>query len=306
MTNARRHPLPGHRDAERLLDAHGRHGRRADAHEELARLLADATATANAVDPAREHEALTHFRAAARRPQPARRSVRQRVAALSATAKVLSIAVGATATGGVAIASTSMPLPLTGGTRSHAAAPAIPRPAGTGQRPGPTGSAGGPSSTATVGAAVPGEGGRPGGTPRARHDRRHGRGVVPGLPVTPPRWPDDGGRTPTRRRAGRPRRPPLLRARIRRSRSRRRRRTRRSHAGRPSRRRSRRRTTSSRRASRSRRRRPRPARTRPRTRRRHRHRPDPDAVLAVLAAAAVPAASRPGRRRAAGARRRPS
>ena len=136
MTNPRRRPLPGHRDAERLLDAHGRHGRRADGHEELARLLADATAPAYTVDPRREHDALTHFRAAARRPQPARRSVRQRVAALSATAKVLSIAVGATATGGVAIASTSMPLPLTGGTRSHAAAPATPRPAGTGQRPG--------------------------------------------------------------------------------------------------------------------------------------------------------------------------
>jgi hypothetical protein len=197
MTNPRRRPLPGHRDAERLLDAHGRHGRRADGHEELARLLADATAPAYAVDPLREHDALAHFRAAARRPQPTRRSVRQRVAALSATAKVLTIAVGATATGGVAIASTSMPLPLTGDTRSHAAAPAIPRPAGTGQRPGPTGTAGGPSSTATAGTAGPGERGRPGGTPRARHDRRHGRGVVPGLPGTGPRRPDDGGRTPT-------------------------------------------------------------------------------------------------------------
>ena len=196
MTNPRRRPLPGHRDAERLLDAHGRHGRRADGHEELARLLADATAPAYTVDPRREHDALTHFRAAARRPQPARRSVRQRVAALSATAKVLSIAVGATATGGVAIASTSMPLPLTGGTRSHAAAPATPRPAGTGQRPGPSATGGVPSSTATVGSAVSGEGVRPVG-PRARHDRRHGRGVVPGLPVTTPTGPGDGGRAPT-------------------------------------------------------------------------------------------------------------
>ena len=75
MTNPRRR-LPSHRDAERLLDAHGRHARRPDGSaDELSRLLADAAAPPHDVDPVREHEALTHFRAAARRPQPGPRTV---------------------------------------------------------------------------------------------------------------------------------------------------------------------------------------------------------------------------------------
>jgi hypothetical protein len=191
-------PLPGHRDAERLLDAHGRHGRRSDAHDDLARVLSDAAAPAYAVDPLREHEALTHFRAAVRRPQPARRSVRQRVAALSATAKVVSLAVGATATGGVAIASTAVPLPLAGASRHHAtAAPGAARPAE--QRPGAS-ATGVPPSPATVGSGVTIEvgdtGEPPGDLPRMRHDRRHGRGVVPGLPGVLPTPPGAGDGTP--------------------------------------------------------------------------------------------------------------
>jgi hypothetical protein len=122
MTEPRRRTPTGRRDAERLLDGHGRRAAHPsgvgtdpwsseDPAAILAALLADAAASPRHVDPGREREVLQHFRAAFRHaaaPRP--RGVRQRVAALSATAKVLSVAVGATATGGVALASASVPL----------------------------------------------------------------------------------------------------------------------------------------------------------------------------------------------------
>ena len=198
MTEPRRRTPAGRRDAELLLDGHGRcvaypaaPGSEPCSAEDrpavlLAALLADAAASPRHVDTAREREALQHFRAATRHAAPHRRTVRQRLAALSATAKVLSVAVGATATGGVALASASMPLshglrPFTSHTADAPPGHPGPQRVGTpaGPAPAPTATAvGQPASTGRA-AVVTDPGGQRSG---------HGRGAVPGptgFPVPP-------------------------------------------------------------------------------------------------------------------------
>ena len=189
MTEPRRRTPAGRRDAELLLDGHGRRaaypaapGTDAQSPEDrtaalLATLLADAGASPPHVDTTREREALQHFRAAMRHAAPPRRSVRQRVAALSATAKVLSVAVGATATGGVALASASVPLghglrPFTAQTSDAPVGHPGPQRAGT-TDPTTASTAtalGDPASTDP--AAV--------GDSRDGQDHGHWRGVAPG------------------------------------------------------------------------------------------------------------------------------
>jgi hypothetical protein len=190
MTDPRRRIPAGRRDAERLLDGHGRHAARpfADGHgaagqgrhaahgheDQLSALLADAAAPPRGVDPSREREALRHFRTArGAATQPP--TVRQRVAALSATAKVLSIAVGATATGGVALASASVPLNdgLRPSTSRTSGAPAG-APANETQWPTSQGSV----AAVTTGSATATEAAQalPGRDPRTRNGIHGGRG----------------------------------------------------------------------------------------------------------------------------------
>jgi hypothetical protein len=189
MTEPRRRIPAGRRDAERLLDGHGRRPARPAGHGTdprspedpaalLAALLADAAASPRRLDTTREHEVLQHFRAATRHAAPLQRSVRQRVAALSATAKVLSVAVGATATGGVALASASVPLgdglrPFTSQTSDA--------PAGRGGSE-PTATPGSPTAAGTATTVrEPGSGGPAGdgGDSPRQDDRGSWRGAFP-------------------------------------------------------------------------------------------------------------------------------
>ena len=212
MTEPRRRIPAGRRDAERLLDGHGRRVASPAAHgtdpgspeERLAGLLADAAAPARHSDAGREREALQHFRAATRHTAPPRRGVRQRVAALSATAKVVTVAVGATATGGVALASATVPLgdglrpfiwhtsdatPGRGGTQPAGT------PSGVGTADGTATALPNPSSTGPTGST--GLGGVVVGDPGGQQDQ--GQGVPPGTgPTGSPsdRSPTTGPTTP--------------------------------------------------------------------------------------------------------------
>jgi len=196
MTEPRRRTPTGRRDAERLLDGHGRRAARPVANGTngtdtwsredrpavlLAALLADAAASPRNVDTNREREALQHFRAATRHAAPQERTVRQRVAALSATAKVLSVAVGATATGGVALASASVPLGH--GLRPFTSQTSDAQPGRGDDAPQPGGTSGDPTAAGTAttvrqpGSSDPAA---VGGDSQGRHDRGHGRGAFPG------------------------------------------------------------------------------------------------------------------------------
>jgi hypothetical protein len=171
----------------------------------LAALLEDAAAPPRHADTTREREALQHFRAATRHAAPSQRSMRQRVAALSATAKVLSVAVGATATGGVALASASVPLghglrPFTSQTSDAQPGRSDPRRAGT---PGGPTAASTATALASPGSGDPGDPATVGGS-RGRNEHSHWGGVAPGpgptgfpKPHNPVTGPTDPATTPT-------------------------------------------------------------------------------------------------------------